>query len=51
MGTQGESQGICPTLRNPMREVLTLQPEGEEGWQMPMRLQGQKPEVQRKAEH
>lgn len=38
MGAQGESQGICPTLRDPMREVLPLQPEGEEEWQEPMRL-------------
>ena len=42
MRAQGESQGICPTLGDPMREVLSLQPEREEGWQLPMRLQGQK---------
>lgn len=42
VGAQGESQGICPTLGDPTREVLSLQPEREEGWQLPMRLQGQK---------
>lgn len=24
MGTQGKSQGICPTFRNPMREIVFL---------------------------
>lgn len=28
MGAQSEAQGICPTLGDPMREVLSLQPEG-----------------------
>lgn len=28
-GAQGESQGIGSTLRNPVREVLFLQPEEE----------------------
>lgn len=27
MGAQGESQSICPTLGDPMREVLSLQRE------------------------
>lgn len=43
---QGESQGICPTLRDPMRKVLSLQPEGKVGWQVPMWLLGQKPGLQ-----
>lgn len=42
VGAQGESQTVCPTLGDPMREVLSLQQEREEGWQLPMRLQGQK---------